>query len=65
MYVLHKIIASEVKNEKKLEEYESFIGFFWNMAPGNVWIQNLKKCQNWAHTKNDGSMKNFFSSKEA
>ena len=60
MYLLHKICASEVERGKKLEGYESFIGFFWNMAPGNVWIQNLKKCQNWAHTKNDGSMKNFF-----
>ena len=60
MYVLHKICASEVEHRKKLKQYESCFGFFWNMAPGNVWIQKPKKCQNWAHTKNDGSMKNFF-----
>ena len=44
MYVLHKIIVFEVEHEKKLKKYEFFIGFFWNMAPGNFWIQNLKKC---------------------
>jgi hypothetical protein len=36
MYVLHKIIASEVEHGKKLEEYEFLIGFFLRTAPGNV-----------------------------
>ena len=61
MYLLHEIRASEVEHGKKLEQYEFLIGFFLRMAPGNFWIQNLEKCQNLAHTKNDaGSMNNFF-----
>ena len=65
MYLLHKIRASEVKRWKKLEEYESFIGFFWNMAPGDVWFQNLKNAKIELTQRTMEAWRIFFSSKEA
>ena len=32
--LLHKILAPEVKHEKKLEQYEFLIGFFLKLASG-------------------------------